>query len=91
MTEALALVITLVFQLLMGTIFIRVILSWLPAMGVRIDPYNPVIQLLFSVTNPILEPLRPYCTIDMMDFSPFVALLGLYIIQGMLLALIGVG
>lgn len=89
MTESLAFVITLVFQIMFWAVLIRVLLSWLPMMGVRIDPYNPAIQALFSITDPILEPLRPYCTIQMMDFSPIVALIGLQIIETLLLSLIG--
>jgi YggT family protein len=88
MAEVLALVINVVFTVMWWAILIRVLLSWLPMAGIRIDPYNPVIQLLFQITDPILEPLRRYTTIGMIDLSPIVALFGLEIIRGILISLL---
>ena len=90
MAEILATIIVLVFQILWWAILIRVILSWLPMAGIRIDPYNPAVQLLSSITDPILEPLRKYTTVGMIDLSPIVALIGLQLIQSILLGLLGV-
>jgi YggT family protein len=73
MAEILALTINIVFQALWWAILIRVILSWLPMANIRIDPYNPAIRLLYTITDPILEPLRRYTTIGMIDLSPLVA------------------
>ncbi len=88
MGDILVLVITIVFQVLWWAILIRVLLSWLPMAGIRIYPYNPVIQLLYQITDPILEPLRKYTTVGMIDLSPIVALLGLQFIQYILISLI---
>ncbi|HEX9921614.1 MAG TPA: YggT family protein [Anaerolineae bacterium] len=88
MGEILALAINVIFTVLWWAILIRVLLSWLPMAGIRIDPYNPVIQILFQVTDPILEPLRRYTTIGMIDLSPIVALFGLEIIRGILISLL---
>jgi YggT family protein len=88
MGNILVTLINLVFQFLWWAILIRVLLSWLPMAGIRIDPYNPVIRALFSITDPILEPLRRYTTVGMMDLSPIVALFGLEIIRGILVSLI---
>lgn len=88
MADFLALTINLVFQLLWWAILIRVLLSWLPMAGIRIDPYNPVIQLLFQITDPILEPLRRYTTVGMIDLSPIIALIGLDFIRRILVTLI---
>jgi YggT family protein len=41
--------------------------------GIRIDPYNPVIKLLYDFTDPILNPLRRFATVGMMDLSPIIA------------------
>ncbi|MEM7343713.1 MAG: YggT family protein [Chloroflexota bacterium] len=89
MGQILAGIITIVFGALWWAILIRVLLSWLPMMGTRIDPYNPVIRVLYSITDPILEPLKPYTTVGMIDLSPIVALIGLRIIQDLLLSLLG--
>jgi len=56
---------------LTAAIFIRVLLSWFP-----IDPRNPLVTLLYDVTEPILEPLRRVIPrMGMFDLSPLVALL----------------
>jgi YggT family protein len=88
MGNVLALVITVVFQFMWWAILIRVLMSWLPMAGIRIDPYNPVIRFLFQITDPILEPLRRYTTIGMIDFSPIVALLALGFIENILVSLV---
>jgi YggT family protein len=54
---------------------IRVLLSWLPMAGIHIDPYNPIVKILYDITDPILEPLRRFTTIGMIDWSPIVALI----------------
>ncbi len=91
MVNMLASLINLVFMVLQGAILIQVILSWLMVGGsFRIDPYHPVVQLLNAITNPILEPLRRYTTVGMLDLSPIVALIGLGIIKRALLAMLGV-
>lgn len=84
MAEFLIILIRVVFQFFWWAILIRVLLSWLPMAGIRIDPYNPIIQFLFQVTDPILEPLRKYTTVGMIDLSPIVALLALGFIEGIL-------
>ena len=57
--------------MLTAAIFIRVLLSWFP-----IDPRNPLVTLLYDITEPILEPLRRVVPrMGMFDLSPLVALL----------------
>jgi YggT family protein len=56
---------------LTAAIFIRVLLSWFP-----IDPRNPLVTLLYDITEPILEPLRRVIPrLGMFDLSPLVALI----------------
>jgi YggT family protein len=90
MISVLATIITLVFTLLRWAIIIRALLSWLPMAGVQIDPYNPAIQALHSITDPILEPLRRFGTVGMMDLSPLIAIFGLWMIESVLLVTLGV-
>lgn len=74
----------LLFQILTFAVFIRVLLSWF-----RVDPYNPLVQLLYQITEPVLAPFRRYIPpIGMMDISPIVALLTLQLLQGFLLRLV---
>lgn len=64
-----SLIIVLV-QLLTMAIFLRAILSWF-----RLDPRNPIIQVLDQITEPILSPLRRVVPrIGMIDITPLVAI-----------------
>ena len=89
MNDVLAVIINVVFSVLWWAILIRVLLSWLPMAGVRIDPYNPIIRFLHAITDPILDPLRRFTTVGMMDLSPIVALIGLEFLRQILLSLLG--
>jgi YggT family protein len=88
MNDILITIIQVVFGALWWAILIRVLLSWLPMAGVRIDPYNPIIRFLYTITDPILEPIRRFTTVGMMDFSPIVALIGLRLIQELLVSIL---
>jgi YggT family protein len=88
MAEILAMVINIVFTIFWWAILIRVILSWLPMANIRIDPYNPAIRLLYQLTDPILEPLRRFTTVGMIDLSPLVALLVLDLVRRMLISML---
>ncbi len=58
-------------------ILIRVLLSWFP-----VDPYNPLIRILFEITEPVLLPFRKVIPrIGMFDLSPLAALLVIQVIQ----------
>jgi YggT family protein len=88
--SALLTVVNVIFQVAALAILARVILSWLPMAGVRIDPYHPLVRLLYQITDPILEPIRRFTTFGMVDFSPIVALILLEIIRRVLVtALLG--
>ncbi len=52
-------------------ILIRVILSWFP-----VDPSNPIIRIVWEITEPILAPFRRVIPrIGMFDLSPLAAFL----------------
>ena len=89
MIEIVAITISLIFFILRWAIIIRILISWLPMAGIRIDPYNPIIQGLYSITDPILEPIRRYTTVGMIDLSPIVAIIGLSVIETILLSSLG--
>ncbi|RME51514.1 MAG: YggT family protein [Caldilineae bacterium] len=59
-------------------------MSWLPMAGIRVDPYNPIVKILLDITDPILNPLRRFTTVGMIDLSPIVALVVINIILGAL-------
>ena len=61
----------LLLQILWLAILVRVILSWFP-----VDPSNPIIRIVWDVTEPILAPFRRVIPrIGMFDLSPIAAML----------------
>ncbi len=81
-------VVNVLFQFASLAILVRVILSWLPMAWVRIDPYHPLVRILYQITDPILDPIRRFSTFGMIDFSPIVALVLLDIVRRILVALL---
>jgi len=71
-------------QLYTLLIFVRVIITWIP----NIDPYHPMVQMLFQLTDPVLEPVRRIIPpLGMMDISPIVVIIALRILSGLFMSL----
>ncbi|MBI5197974.1 MAG: YggT family protein [Nitrospirae bacterium] len=75
---AVAKVMDILLTLFMWLIIIRALLSW-----VNPDPYNPIVQILYRVTDPILTPLRRVVPTWRMgiDISPILAVLIIVFLQ----------
>ena len=72
----------LLLQILWFAILIRVILSWFP-----VDPSNPIIRILWEITEPVLAPFRRVIPrIGMFDLSPIAA----FLVIGILAQCLGV-
>ncbi len=79
--QATAQILNIILQLYMWVIIIRALLSW-----VNPDPYNPIVQFLYSITEPVLYRIRqliPMSGIGI-DFSPIIVLLAIVFLQGFL-------
>ena len=64
-------------NVLIAAIFIRVIMSWFSP-----RPDNPIVIILYQITEPILGPLRRIIPrMGMFDFAPMAAIFLLYIIR----------
>ena len=67
-----------VFSLIL---IIRAILTWFP----QVDRSNPIVKLIFQITEPVLEPVRrvlpPY---NGFDFSSLVVLIAISVITNVL-------
>ena len=59
-------------------IIIRALLSW-----VNPDPYNPIVQFLTRITEPVLRPLRKLVPAYRLgiDLSPLIAVLIIYFLE----------
>lgn len=60
----------------MWIIIIRALISW-----VNPDPWNPIVQLLLRVTEPVLRPVRRRLPMTGLDFSPVVVILAIMFLQ----------
>lgn len=87
-TQFLVVLVNLLFQLASLAVLARVILSWLPVVGVRVDTRNPAVHLLHQMTDPLLDPLRRFTTFGAVDFSPIAALILLEVIRRLLESLL---
>lgn len=84
MQSFLILFINIFFNLLIITLFIRILLSWF-----RIAEDNFFVQILFDITNPILLPFQKIIPpVGMIDFSPIAAFIVLEIIRELLIFVI---
>ena len=62
---------------LIVAIFARTILSWFPTA----NRFNPVVAVIYQLTEPILLPLRKIVPrMGMFDFTPTIALLILFLV-----------
>ena len=80
---AIARLLDLVLWAYMWLIIIRALLSW-----VNPDPWNPIVQFINRVTEPILAPIRRRVPSWRMgiDLSPLVAILAVLFVQYFLVA-----
>lgn len=79
--DFLARFIHVLFTVLTMAVFARVLLSWFP-----IRPDNPLVVILYEITDPILKPLRRVVpSLGMLDLTPIVALFLLQIVEQVLL------
>jgi YggT family protein len=76
--------VSFLFTVLMTAILIRVIGSW-----VGIGPYNRWMRPVYALTNWLIDPIRRILPpFGMIDFSPMVAWLVLYVVRGFVMGLL---
>ena len=75
--QGLATVLDTVLWLYMWVIIARALISW-----VNPDPWNPIVQFLERVTEPVLAPIRRWIGWRMgIDLSPIIAILIISFLQ----------
>jgi YggT family protein len=74
-------IIDIALTIYMWIIIIRAVLSWLNP-----DPYNPIVRLLYQVTEPVMALVRRWIPLRGMgiDFSPLIILLAIVFLQSFL-------
>lgn len=89
MTILLLRAVNLIFEIMNYAILGRVLISWIP-----VPKDNPLIRLLYQITEPILGPIReliyrsPIGKNMMIDFSPIIAFILLEVIRNIILRLL---
>ncbi len=76
---AVASILNWVITVYIWIVIIRALISW-----VQPNPYNPIVQFLHAVTEPLLAPIRYYLLRSMpvgIDLSPLILILLLYLVQ----------
>jgi YggT family protein len=75
--QAFATILDTVLWLYMWVIIARALISW-----VNPDPWNPIVQFLERVTEPVLSPIRRWIGWRMgIDLSPIIAILAITFLQ----------
>ncbi|MBU2027656.1 MAG: YggT family protein [Proteobacteria bacterium] len=74
-------IIDIALTIYMWIIIIRAVLSW-----VNPDPYNPIVRLLYQVTEPVMALVRRWIPLRGMgiDFSPMIILLAIVFLKSFL-------
>ena len=60
-------------------VLVRALISW-----VSPDPYNPIVQFLYRMTEPLLEPVRRRLPPMAIDISPIIVFLAIIFLQSFL-------
>lgn len=79
--KSLAAVVEVILTMAYWLILIRALISW-----VSPDPFNPIVQFLYRVTDPILNPIRRLLPPMAIDVSPIIAFLAILFLKSFLVA-----
>jgi len=76
--HALAVVLNMALTLYMWIIIARAVISW-----VNPDPYNPIVQFLNSITEPVLYRVRKVIPMQGigLDLSPIIVIFAIWFLQ----------
>lgn len=79
---AIADILDIILTIYMWVIIIAALVSW-----VNPDPYNPVVRILYGLTEPVLRPVRRLIGFRLgpVDISPMIVILGIYFIKKFLI------
>lgn len=83
--EAIAQILTMIINIYVWVVIISAFVSWF-----RVDPYNPVVQILYKLTEPVYSTIRRFIptTISNVDIAPIIVILILKFIDLFLVRLL---
>jgi YggT family protein len=74
--DAVAWVVSMLLTVMYWLVLVRALISW-----VNPDPYNPIVQFLMRVTEPVLEPVRRLLPPLPIDISPIIVFFVIMFLQ----------
>jgi YggT family protein len=76
----------IVLQLYSYVLLARALVSWIP----NLDPYHPAVQFLYTITEPVLDPIRKLVPPlgGMVDISMIIAFFGIILLEQLLRSLV---
>lgn len=79
---AIATILNLLLNIYKWIIIIAALISW-----VNPDPYNPIVRFLYSVTDPVLRPIRRLIghSLGPIDISPLIVIIVIIFVQSFLI------
>lgn len=80
---AVAKILDILLEVYMWVVIIAAVISW-----VSPDPYNPIVRFLYSVTDPVISPIRRLIggRLGPIDISPLIVILAIIFIQKFLIS-----
>ncbi len=83
--QALAQILHMVISIYIWVVIIAALVSW-----VRPDPYNPIVQTLYRLTEPVYAWIRRYIptVVGGIDLAPLIVIIGLQFIDLFLVKLL---
>ncbi len=75
---AIAKILSIILSIYMWVIIIRAVISW-----VNPDPFNPIVRILYQITEPVLWRIRKILPLQFggIDFSPIILVLAIIFLQ----------
>ncbi len=75
-----------ILQLYSYVLLARALVSWIP----NLYPYHPAVQFLYSITEPVLDPIRKLEPPlgGMIDISMIIAFFGIIVLEQLLRSLV---
>lgn len=79
---AVARILDIILEIYKWIIIVAALVSW-----VNPDPYNTIVRFLYSVTEPVLRPVRRLLgfRLGAIDISPVIVILGIIFVQSFLI------
>lgn len=83
--DAIAQILSMIINIYVWIVIISAFVSWF-----RVDPYNPIVQILYKLTEPVYATLRRFVptTISNVDIAPIIVILVLKFIDLFLVRLL---